>query len=61
MFAIALAVGLTPESLLMLVTITLARSVMKMARRKVIEQNVRATSIAISVLGISAQTSIRMG
>jgi P-type Mg2+ transporter len=36
MFAVALAVGLTPELLPMIVTVTLARSAMQMARRKVI-------------------------
>ena len=36
MFAVALAVGLTPELLPMIVTVTLARSAMQMAKRKVI-------------------------
>jgi P-type Mg2+ transporter len=36
MFAVALAVGLTPELLPMIVTVTLARSAMQMAGRKVI-------------------------
>ena len=33
MFAVALAVGLTPELLPMIVTVTLARSAMQMAKR----------------------------
>nr|WP_272904298.1 magnesium-translocating P-type ATPase [Xanthobacter agilis] len=36
MFAVALAVGLTPELLPMITTVTLARGAMRMARRKVI-------------------------
>ncbi len=36
MFALALAVGLTPELLPMIVTVTLARSAMELAKRKVI-------------------------
>src|SRR5665213_3233401 len=36
MFALALAVGLTPELLPMIVTVTLARSAMKLSKRKVI-------------------------
>src|SRR5690242_5493893 len=42
MFAIALAVGLTPELLPMIVTVTLARSAMQMARRKVIVKRLSA-------------------
>ena len=36
LFAVALAVGLTPELMPMIVTVTLARSAMQMAKRKVI-------------------------
>ena len=36
MFAVALAVGLTPELLPMITTVTLSRGAMRMARRKVI-------------------------
>ncbi|PPQ31019.1 magnesium-translocating P-type ATPase [Rhodopila globiformis] len=42
MFAVALAVGLTPELLPMIVTVTLARSAMQMARRKVIVKRLAA-------------------
>jgi Mg2+-importing ATPase len=42
MFAVALAVGLTPELLPMIVTVTLARSAMQMARRKVIVKRLSA-------------------
>src|SRR5271165_7149071 len=42
MFALALAVGLTPELLPMIVTITLARSAMELAKRKVIVKRLSA-------------------
>ena len=42
MFAVALAVGLTPELLPMVVTVTLARSAMQMAKRKVIVKRLSA-------------------
>nr|WP_294525149.1 magnesium-translocating P-type ATPase [uncultured Rhodopila sp.] len=42
MFAVALAVGLTPELLPMIVTVTLARSAMRMAKRKVIVKRLSA-------------------
>src|SRR3954452_2414379 len=42
MFAVALAVGLTPELLPMIVTVTLARSALQMARRKVIVKRLAA-------------------
>ena len=42
MFAIALAVGLTPELLPMIVTVTLARSAMQMAKKKVIVKRLSA-------------------
>ena len=43
MFAVALAVGLTPELLPMIVTVTLARSAMQMAKKKVIVKRLSAT------------------
>ena len=42
MFALALAVGLTPELLPMIVTVTLARSAMDLSRRKVIVKRLTA-------------------
>jgi Mg2+-importing ATPase len=42
MFAVALAVGLTPELLPMIVTVTLARSAMQMAKKKVIVKRLSA-------------------
>ncbi|MFA5120031.1 magnesium-translocating P-type ATPase [Zavarzinia sp.] len=42
MFALALAVGLTPELLPMIVTVTLARAAMDLARRKVIVKRLTA-------------------
>jgi Mg2+-importing ATPase len=42
MFALALAVGLTPELLPMIVTVTLARSAMELAKRKVIVKRLSA-------------------
>jgi Mg2+-importing ATPase len=42
LFAVALAVGLTPELLPMIVTVTLARSAMDMAKRKVIVKRLSA-------------------
>ena len=36
LFAVALAVGLTPELLPMITTVTLSRGAMRMAKRKVI-------------------------
>ena len=42
MFAVALAVGLTPELLPMIVTVTLARSAIQMAKRKVIVKRLSA-------------------
>jgi Mg2+-importing ATPase len=42
MFALALAVGLTPELLPMIVTVTLARSAMGLAKRKVIVKRLSA-------------------
>ena len=42
MFALALAVGLTPELLPMIVTVTLARSAMELAKRKVIVKRLTA-------------------
>ncbi|WP_294537822.1 magnesium-translocating P-type ATPase [uncultured Rhodoblastus sp.] len=42
MFALALAVGLTPELLPMIVTVTLARSAMELSRRKVIVKRLSA-------------------
>ncbi len=42
MFALALAVGLTPELLPMIVTVTLARSATELARRKVIVKRLTA-------------------
>ncbi len=42
MFAVALAVGLTPELLPMIVTVTLARTAMQLARRKVIVKRLSA-------------------
>jgi len=42
LFALALAVGLTPELLPMIVTVTLARSAMELARRKVIVKRLSA-------------------
>jgi Mg2+-importing ATPase len=42
MFALALAVGLTPELLPMIVTVTLARSAMELSKRKVIVKRLSA-------------------
>jgi Mg2+-importing ATPase len=42
LFAVALAVGLTPELLPMIVTVTLARSAMRMAKQKVIVKRLSA-------------------
>ncbi len=42
MFALALAVGLTPELLPMIVTVTLARSAMKLSKQKVIVKRLSA-------------------
>jgi Mg2+-importing ATPase len=42
LFAVALAVGLTPELLPMVVTVALARSAMQMAKRKVIVKRLSA-------------------
>ncbi len=42
MFAVALAVGLTPEFLPMITTLTLARGAMRMAKKKVIVKNLSA-------------------
>ena len=42
MFAVALAVGLTPELLPMIVTVTLARSAMQMSKRRVIVKRLSA-------------------
>jgi Mg2+-importing ATPase len=42
MFAVALAVGLTPELLPMIVTVTLARSAMELSKRKVIVKRLSA-------------------
>jgi Mg2+-importing ATPase len=42
MFAVALAVGLTPELLPMIVTVTLARSAMQLSKRKVIVKRLSA-------------------
>jgi len=42
MFAVALAVGLTPELLPMITTVTLARGAMRLARRKVIVKRLAA-------------------
>ena len=42
MFALALAVGLTPELLPMIVTVTLARSAIELAKRKVIVKRLSA-------------------
>ena len=42
MFALALAVGLTPELLPMIVTVTLARSALQLSRRKVIVKRLSA-------------------
>jgi Mg2+-importing ATPase len=42
LFAVALAVGLTPELLPMVVTVTLARGAMRLAKRKVIVKRLRA-------------------
>jgi Mg2+-importing ATPase len=42
LFAVALAVGLTPELLPMIVTVTLARSAMQMAKQKVIVKRLSA-------------------
>jgi P-type Mg2+ transporter len=42
LFALALAVGLTPELLPMIVTVTLARSAMELAKRKVIVKRLSA-------------------
>ena len=42
MFALALAVGLTPELLPMIVTVTLARSALELAKRKVIVKRLSA-------------------
>ncbi len=42
MFALALAVGLTPELLPMIVTVTLARSALQLAKRKVIVKRLSA-------------------
>ena len=42
LFAVALAVGLTPELLPMIVTVTLARSAMQMAKQKVIVKRLTA-------------------
>ena len=42
MFALALAVGMTPELLPMIVTVTLARSAMELAKRKVIVKRLSA-------------------
>ena len=47
MFALALAVGLTPELLPMIVTVTLARSALEMSKRKVIVKRLTATSYTI--------------
>jgi Mg2+-importing ATPase len=67
MFAVALAVGLTPELLPMIVTVTLARSAMQMARRKVIVKRLSAIHDlgAMNVLctdktGTLTEASIRM-
>ena len=42
MFALALAVGLTPELLPMIVTVTLARGAMRLAQRRVIVKRLAA-------------------
>ncbi len=42
MFALALAVGLTPELLPMIVTVTLARSALELSKRKVIVKRLSA-------------------
>src|SRR4051812_23063042 len=42
MFAVALAVGLTPELLPMITTVTLSRGALRMARRKVIVKRLAA-------------------
>jgi len=42
MFALALAVGLTPELLPMVITVTLARSAIELAKRKVIVKRLAA-------------------
>ena len=42
MFALALAVGLTPELLPMIVTVTLGRGAVRMARRRVIVKRLAA-------------------
>jgi Mg2+-importing ATPase len=42
MFAVALAVGLTPELLPMIITVTLARGAMRLSRRRVIVKRLRA-------------------
>ena len=42
LFAVALAVGLTPELLPMIMTVTLARGAMRMARRKVVVKRLSA-------------------
>ena len=41
LFAVALAVGLTPELLPMVVSVTLARGAMRMAKKKVIVKRLR--------------------
>jgi P-type Mg2+ transporter len=53
MFAVALAVGLTPELLPMITTVTLSREAVRMARRKVIVKR-RA-----SIHGLGAMTVLR--
>ena len=42
LFALALAVGLTPELLPMIVTVTLARGAMRLAQRRVIVKRLEA-------------------
>src|SRR5665213_859477 len=56
MFALALAVGLTPELLPMIVTVTLARSALQLSKRKVIVKRLSA----IHDLGATAIKLIRV-
>jgi Mg2+-importing ATPase len=60
MFALALAVGLTPELLPMIVTVTLARSAMELSKRKVIVK--RLTAIHdLGAMDVLSQLAHRQG
>ncbi|CCG40481.1 magnesium-translocating P-type ATPase [Magnetospirillum molischianum] len=67
MFALALAVGLTPELLPMIVTVTLARAAMELGRRKVIVKRLSAihdlgamTMLCTDKTGTLTEATIRL-